>query len=1442
MRAERLTPEFFGSDDPNFNLDAAIAAYTWVMREEEPVAKFVLGDVASEVMYEEVQKNYDGFAAFIRKQAEERKELVKKSLARAVLEGTMTDEAVQETIDAMEIITKADYEFDENKHKRDRLGRFAPMGRTTPTYPKRKASAALKGAGGVKDQRLRQLAQSANLSANDAKEFEAAFMQVQRDMADLGINARNPADAVIRFQLDNGAQDTLSRVGITRVDEIVTPQDFDTEKKKIVDVEFYETGDRVKIPGQKGKVADYGEGAPMALANYGALDPASVAAWKGITTAQMMQLQNDPELSGATRGMRNVGNAASLADSLGIAENNPKLKAALAAGKLVGDMGPEAEKVIGPGIRRAAYRYRGTERPKPDKDIVMARDATLRPIAQSGNLNADSVRAAITQPRVAEGTEDTYGSPLIRAMQNRLPDSSLVDLHASSGRITPSEGILLDEQGNILSQAVGNADDHYLPFNLRKISGARGGSYIRTRALGGPTTEDIYTGLMAGLDSMTVVSNSGVYTINFDQSFKGGRRYNDKALRMQLRYGQLVDAVESRKVQLDAIPSDRKKELRQQVTEEIPGDTEEILNQREQRYRELESAEKKNPQPSQKQLAEWEDEFREQQAEKWSNSPAGEMTWAQVKAQASLQANRALDDSEAIDELGLRDDMDQFIESKREQYSYDKGPLALNGAGYHKALLAMKEQFPYYIKDVSFIPAGNNRTDLGYVKPRHIRPEKAMSGYFDPSIEGQGYWSPDGKATGKRRADKDFYANAAAYQRLEESGVRGATYRGANGPKPKGWKKPGGSTNPNGGPLAPTPAPAGGSTGSTSSVTTPGTATGGFYQGFQKNPRLKTASEGSPYQKAMAAVKMRQKIRGIEKLNYRDSTGTPRHIYLNTDNNSLKSLSNLVGANAANLSDDQFLERMMSDKKFAEQVNNEVVALNGKSGSSGWEGALTHALQNEMKTFVGETYDNPTSPAILVNRLVSRDKKLYDFTQPSRRVDGRNYLPGQPKNVYEAQWKADSDISRFTAQAQKRFGYNMGLGQDPKVFNGITAQFGQSMQQGLNYVDQWRKQSVEFGGPRNIPDKTVVEYGGKKYSAFSANDLERDISQDALALTKMKQLKTQFDEGNNADIKSIAEDVKEKTGQKVISIDSNLKDPERQKDIQERGLVSDRGTRAPYLDKSKKTLDEMTGLESVKEQVGTLIDEAKVNEKRKEAGLPVKQSTNHLIFTGAPGTGKTTVARALGDAYYGMGITKKPEVVAVSRADLVGEYQGETSKKTRSVFDKAKGGVLFIDEAYSLVSSPGDQYGYEAIDELMQFAENNREDTVVILAGYPDSMDNLLESNPGMKSRFPKTITFPNYSADEINEIQGHMLSGMEYSLEPEAQKKVTSVAGKIVGLPNYSNARDARNFNDSLRRAHARRISRLPEDKLSEIALKTITADDVDNATKEFLGTRTGT
>ena len=490
MRGERLTPEFFGSDDPNFNLDAAIAAYSWVMREEEPVAKFVLGDVVSEVVYEEVEKNYDGFSAYIRKQAQERKELVKKSLARAVLEGTMTDEAVQETIDAMEIISKADsdYEWDESKHKRDASGRFALMGRTRPTYPKRN----LLKKPDIKNDHLRVKAK--NLGANDAREFETAYLQIQAELGRLGVNVNHPADAVVQRRLADGSESTDIVTAATSAEDIVDPEFFNADKSKILNVEYYETGQAKKVTHPDGSVTyapRVGTGATMGHAvGMGDLNPAAVGAWRGLTTAQMMQMQNDPELSGATRGMRNVGNAASLADSLGVGETSPKVKAALAAGKLVGDMGPEAEKVIGPGIRRAAYRYRGTERSKPDKDITMARDATLRPVAQSGNLSADTVRAAITQPRVAEGTEDTYGSPLIRAMQNRLPDSNLVDLHANSGRITPSEGILLDEQGNILSQAVGNADDHYLPFNLYP---ARPPFFFFTRVIFGPSSAFVHT-------------------------------------------------------------------------------------------------------------------------------------------------------------------------------------------------------------------------------------------------------------------------------------------------------------------------------------------------------------------------------------------------------------------------------------------------------------------------------------------------------------------------------------------------------------------------------------------------------------------------------------------------------------------------------------------------------------------------------------------------------------------------------------------------------------------------------------------------------------------------------------------------------------------------------------------------------------------------------------
>lgn len=1427
MRAQQLTPEFFGSDDPNFNLEAAIDTYKWFMREEEEVAKFVMADVSADVISEEISKNYDGFVAYINKEAAKRREIVKKSLARAIAQGTMSDEAVDEVVHAMEMISKAEYTDDERsanakKQTRGPGGRFTAMGRSRVSYPKR--SGLINRTDKIGSPKLQRKAEK--LKPADAKEFEAAYEQVTADLARLGINKQNKADAVLTMTDMDGNRFQRVVTGVSEPGKVVEAEDFDEEKKRIDDITYYPEG--------AGLIAHGG------MSGGGSLNPVAVQGWRGIDTAQMMQMQNDPELSGATRGMRNVGNAATFIDGLNVT-NNPKLKFATEAGKLIGDMGPEAETVIGPSIRRAAYRYRGTERKTPDKDIAMALDATLRPLGNTTEgITPQTIRRAVTQPRIAEGTDDTYASPLVRAMQNRLPDPALAELHANSGKITPSEGILLSQDGKILSQSVGNADDHYLPFNLRKIASAKNGSYVRTRAFGGPTTEDIYTGLMANLDSMTVVSNSGTYSITFDESFKGGRRFNDKALRMKKRYGELVDAVQSRKVQLDAIPGDRMKELKRQVVEEVPGNTPEVLEERAKRLDDLQNAERKNPSPSQKQIDEWAEEFQNKQAEKWSGTPAGEMTWDQVKAQASLQAGRALDSREAIEELGLAEDFDNYIEAKSEQYSYDKGPLSLNGSGYHKALLGLQEQFPYYIKDVSFIPAGNNRTDAGYVKPRHNRPQGVRTGYFDPTIEGTEY--ADG--SGKRRADMDNYVNRGAYDRLARQGQPRS--RGAFVAQPlsrKEYARQRDKAEEKEKANSPDfPSAGGGSTGASSAPTTAGTSP--YYPGFTKNPQLLKASEGSPYQKAMAAVKIRQKLRSLDKVPYKapDKNDPDKIVSMTmqvnrSDSPVLSAMPNLMGANAINLSDDQFMERMFSDPNFAAQVGNEISVLAAGSGSTDWKGAVANRVQDEIKFFVGEKLDNPSSPQILANRLATKDKKLYDFTQPSRRIDGRNYLPGQPKAVYEAAWKSDSDISRFTASSERRFGYRLGLGQDKNVFDGMTSQFGKSMTQGLGYVDTWRRQAKEYGGARNIPEKTVVEYGGKKYSPFSANDLEKDIAQDALALTKMHQLKGLYSTADNTsadDAKPIVDN------KKVVSLDADIRDPEKRKSIEENGLKTER--RSDKVAQAKKTLNSLTGLDDVKKQVNDLIAETRVNERRKEMGLPVKASTNHLIFTGAPGTGKTTVANALGDAYYGIGVTEKPDVTMVSRADLVGQYLGETSKKSREVFNKAKGGVLFIDEAYSLVSGEGDQYGYEAVDELIQFAENNRDNTVVILAGYPDSMNMLLESNPGMKSRFPRSITFPNYSAEEIDEIQQNMLGDLDYSMDEKAKKAITNVATQIVQLPNYSNARDARNFNDSLRRVHANRISRIPEDQLTENDLKTITQSDIADASKEFLRSRTGT
>lgn len=253
-------------------------------------------------------------------------------------------------------------------------------------------------------------------------------------------------------------------------------------------------------------------------------------------------------------------------------------------------------------------------------------------------------------------------------------------------------------------------------------------------------------------------------------------------------------------------------------------------------------------------------------------------------------------------------------------------------------------------------------------------------------------------------------------------------------------------------------------------------------------------------------------------------------------------------------------------------------------------------------------------------------------------------------------------------------------------------------------------------------------------------------------------------------------------------------------------------------------LNSLIGLEMVKSKVNDLVIYQKVQQLRRENDLHTSNSTLHLAFTGNPGTGKTTVARIVGRIYKQIGLLSKGHFVEVSRTDLIAGYQGQTAIKVKKVIEKAKGGVLFIDEAYSITENDhSDSYGRECLTELTKALEDYRDDLVVIVAGYTEPMNKFFESNPGLKSRFNTFIEFQDYQADELEEILVSMCQRNDYNLSDSARKSIGNYLVEKVAEKdeNFANGRLVRNIYDDLIMNHAKRvvnISNITRDDLSLI------------------------
>ncbi len=253
------------------------------------------------------------------------------------------------------------------------------------------------------------------------------------------------------------------------------------------------------------------------------------------------------------------------------------------------------------------------------------------------------------------------------------------------------------------------------------------------------------------------------------------------------------------------------------------------------------------------------------------------------------------------------------------------------------------------------------------------------------------------------------------------------------------------------------------------------------------------------------------------------------------------------------------------------------------------------------------------------------------------------------------------------------------------------------------------------------------------------------------------------------------------------------------------------------LNKSNKVeeilqeLDSLIGLTSVKQLILEIQAFIEIQKKRAKENLYTEALVLHMIFKGNPGTGKTTVARIVGKLLREMGVLEKGHVIEVERADLVGEYIGHTAHKTRESLKKALGGVLFIDEAYSLARGGEKDFGKEAIDAMVKTMEDHKDNLILILAGYKSEMKWFLDSNPGLKSRFPIHIDFPDYTTEELIEIAELMLSQRQYQMTEEAKEELENILKEKTKDPHSGNARLVRNI---IEKAIRRQALRLMEEK----------------------------
>ena len=365
----------------------------------------------------------------------------------------------------------------------------------------------------------------------------------------------------------------------------------------------------------------------------------------------------------------NYGRLRTLGQGL-VASNDPNLQPAGTVARLIGDIGPEAQKALEPGIRRTAYRYRGTER-RPDP-VLQQKAAELVAELQGPGMDQQRLRMS----------SDLGVSALI----NQVPDRETAAISLAAGKMPPSVGMMFDGRGKLVSEAQGFNGDHYLPFDLSNLKRLKGGSYVRTRTTGGLTDEDIYTGLMTGARHMTVVSNSGVFSMEFEPDLRGGRRYSDKARQMVDRYARLVSAIGSGELYQNKLPREQSQALREKALQAAGGNAEQakVIFQRTEKEALAAAAF----------VATDDDTLMEQAEAAVAADPA--------KRQGSNYARAVKEEFNALKA--------KSVQTEARQYRLD-------GEGYKAALKALKTEFPYFIRSARFLPLQDYMDDRRLTQP-----------------------------------------------------------------------------------------------------------------------------------------------------------------------------------------------------------------------------------------------------------------------------------------------------------------------------------------------------------------------------------------------------------------------------------------------------------------------------------------------------------------------------------------------------------------------------------------------------------------------------------------------------------------------------------------------------------------------------------------------------